>query len=98
MKGQVHDEDWVKKEVKKLLKKYDIWYFMPSASRFGKAGIPDFVCCKNGKFLVIETKRGDKQATELQQDKMDEIAQHGGTAMLINESNLEHAEAWLRDL
>ena len=98
MRGQKIDEAWVKKEVKKILKEFNVWYFMPSASIYGKSGIPDFVCCKNGRFIGIETKAGANKATELQLAAMEGIGSAGGVTMIVNEHNLLLARQWLCDL
>lgn len=45
-----------------------------------KAGVPDVVCCLNGKFIAIEVKRIAKHATALQKYKMAEIEKAGGIA------------------
>jgi hypothetical protein len=46
------------------------WFFKPSASIYGERGIPDFVVCWQGAFLVVETKKpsvGEKGLTAYQQ-------------------------------
>jgi hypothetical protein len=98
MRGQKIDEAHVKKKVKEILKELHIWYFMPSASRFGKAGVPDFICCKNGHFIGIETKCGSNKATDLQIATMEKIQNAGGVTMIVNEHNLDLAREWLCDL
>lgn len=80
-------EGKVKKSIKKLLDKYNIWYFMPAANGFGKVGIPDFICCANGRFLGIEAKApGKKGDTTPNQDaRIAEILAHGGEAIIIDD-------------
>ena len=48
----------VKNEIKKMLDAHEVYYFMPAANGYGRAGIPDIVCCINGCFLAIECKAG----------------------------------------
>lgn len=88
----------VKKHVKEILKSSDIWYFMPQAGKFGTIGIPDFICCKKGRFIGIETKYGHNKPTDIQFARMEEIHKAGGCTMVVNETNLEFAERFLRDL
>lgn len=78
----------VKSAIKQILRDNDVWYFMPSMNGFGRAGIPDFVCCVAGKFLSIEAKFGNNKATVHQLREIDEIARHGGTALLVSEKEL----------
>lgn len=46
------------------------WYYMPSQNGMGVVGIPDFICCWNGRFLAIETKApGKRHTTSANQDQ-----------------------------
>lgn len=82
-------EDWVKKQIKGQLKKLEIFYFMPSANGYGKAGIPDFICCANSLFIGIEAKRKDGEWSQYQQDRCVEILQQKGVYVLVDETGLE---------
>lgn len=93
-----NDESDVKRDIKKLLKKYGIWYFMPSASEFGKSGIPDFICCVHGTLLAIEAKFGYNKPTEMQRDRINEINAAGGIAIWVNENRLHLLERLLQKL
>ena len=84
-------EHAVKQAVKKELDKAGVYYFMPAANGYGRAGIPDFVCCVNGRFLALECKAGRKQPTALQDRELNRIIAAGGTALVINE-NPEHSK------
>ena len=55
---EIKSEADVKREVKKLLNKYDWFYWMPAGSAYGNNNV-DFNCLKNGFFLAIETKFGN---------------------------------------
>lgn len=81
-------EGRVKEDVKKILKKHNIWYFMPAANGFGKVGVPDFICCWNGKFLAVETKAPGKLSnlTPNQQNRIDEIRSARGWALVIDDA------------
>jgi hypothetical protein len=80
-------EGKVKDAVKKELRKRDIWYFMPMQNGFGVVGIPDFICCWEGKFLAIETKApGKRTQTTANQDRiMAEIKDHWGKAVVVDD-------------
>ena len=94
----INSEDHVKREIKKLLKHYGWWYFMPAANQFGRSGIPDFICCKDGKFLAIEAKFGYNKPTDSQTDRMAEIRKAGGVAVWVNETKLDLLDSLLKAL
>lgn len=81
-------ESWVKDQIKEQLKRLDIFYFMPSANGYGKAGIPDFVCCANSLFIGIEAKRKDGEWSDYQQQRCVEILKQKGVYALVDETGL----------
>ena len=81
-------EGRVKAAVKAELKRLGIWFYMPVQSGLGIVGIPDFVCCYNGRFLTIETKAAGKRSntTPNQERVMGEIRDHGGIALVVDDA------------
>jgi hypothetical protein len=75
----------VKTAVKKLLADYGVYYFMPAANGFGRAGIPDIICCVNGYFLAIECKAGKGKTTALQERELRLIRDTGGIALVVGD-------------
>jgi hypothetical protein len=49
------------------------WYYMPVSNGMGVHGIPDFVCCWEGKFFGIETKAPGGSPTANQEKRHEEI-------------------------
>lgn len=90
-----HNEDWVKDRVKDILKARHAYYFMPSASQYGKSGIPDFIICLRGKFVAIETKALDDEGSPTQEEQMHKMRKAGGMTMVVNQYNLDKAAEWL---
>lgn len=90
-------EGRVKANIVKILKKYNVYYFFPAANGYGRAGIPDIICCVNGKFIAIECKAGSNQPTELQKREIDAIHSAKGVAAVINESNIDLVEQILKE-
>jgi len=82
-------EKLVKEKIKKILKEHDVWYAMPMGTGYGNSGVPDFLCCVNGKFLAIEAKAGKGIPTALQEKNMRDIEKAGGRALVVNEKTLE---------
>jgi Holliday junction resolvase len=90
-------EKIVKLAVVKLLKQYGVYFFFPATHGYGRSGVPDIVCCINGKFLAIECKAGKNEPTALQQREINQIQQAGGMAMVVRE-DLKLLEFLLREL
>lgn len=82
----------VKAAVKKLLALHGVYYFMPAANGYGRAGIPDIICCIGGRFLAIECKAVRGTTTALQDREMQLINDAGGVALLVSDK-VEHFEA-----
>ena len=85
-------EALVKKKIKAILKAHDIYYAMPIGTGYGSSGVPDFLCCVNGKFVAVEAKAGKGQATALQLKNLQLINASGGYTLIIREDNLEYLE------
>lgn len=83
----------VKNKIKAILKSHNVYYAMPMGTGFGNSGVPDFLCCVNGKFVAIEAKAGKGLATALQLKNLDQVNKAGGYACIINETNLNYLEA-----
>jgi len=80
-------EKKVKDQVVKALKEEGAYYFFPATHGFGRSGVPDIVCCINGKFLGIECKAGKNKPTALQVRELEAIRRAGGMAVVVNEEN-----------
>jgi Holliday junction resolvase len=92
-------EGAVKAAVRKVLVEEDVYYFSPAANGFGRAGIPDIICCVQGFFLAIEIKAGKGKTTPLQNREIEAINSHGGQAMVVNEKNINEVKeniAWIK--
>jgi hypothetical protein len=85
-------EGRVKDKITKLLKSHNVYYFFPVTGGYGVSGIPDIVCCHNGRFIAIECKAGKNKTTALQDRQLEMIRQSGGIALVINEENIHEVE------
>lgn len=85
-------EGKVKQKVREFLRARDVWFYQPVQNGMGRVGIPDFVCCYQGRFIAIETKAPGKLSTVTpnQQRVIDEIREYGGLALVID--NVESLE------
>lgn len=78
----------VKKVVVQQLKDMGAYYFYPVTGGYGRSGVPDIIGCYNGIFFGIECKAGKNKPTPLQVKNLDDIANAGGLAMVVNEDNM----------
>jgi hypothetical protein len=82
-------EWWVKKQVKKILEDTGWYFWMPSASTFGRSGVSDFLAIKQPKlFMAIETKYDDV-VTMLQLEFLTSVHEAGHYAFLVDETNID---------
>jgi Holliday junction resolvase len=92
-------EGKVKAAVRKLLVEFGVYYFSPAANGFGRAGIPDIICCFGGRFIAIECKAGKGKTTALQDRELAAIRTAGGMTMVVNETNIDELKEklqWMR--
>ena len=81
-------EKKVKAKVVEILKAHGVYYFFSATFGMGRSGVPDIVCCYQGKFLAIECKAGAGKTTALQDRELDLIKKAGGAQLVINEKNV----------
>ena len=71
-----------------------LWGFTPSASKFGKRGVPDLIYCVAGLFVAVEVKApgAKSRVTELQARQLQGIAEAGGLSFVVyDEQSLDLA-------
>lgn len=78
----------VKANIKKILQLHGVYYAMPMGTGYGNSGVPDFLCCLNGKFLAVEAKANGGVPTALQNKHLGDIQEAGGVWWIVNEDNL----------
>lgn len=76
-------EGKVKAEVKKLLKRYGVYWHCPVQNGMGSPSL-DFVCCADSYYLAIETKAPGKKPTPRQENTMLDIRKAGGFAVVVD--------------
>lgn len=83
-------ESKVKDKIKRILEENHVYYVMPIGTGYGRSGVPDFICCVDGKFLAIEAKATEKNTpTALQLRELGRIELAGGEAVVIHEGNVD---------
>jgi len=89
-------ESRIKEEVKKLLKEYGVYRFMPVQTGMGAPGL-DFFCCHRGRFFAIETKAPGGKPTVRQEKTMEEIEDAGGATFVVaGPEDLHLLDLWLQ--
>ena len=90
-------EGRVKNRLKSLFKKHDVWFYMPQAGAFGKAGIPDFILIVEGWFIGVECKADRrKKPTLLQILAMEGIEKAGGKCFVVYDYDTQdELERWI---
>ena len=90
-------EGKVKNRLKTMLKQHGIWFYMPQAGPFGKAGIPDFILIVEGKFVGVECKADkSKKPTPLQVIAMEDIEKAGGKCFVVRDNDTQwELERWI---
>lgn len=85
----------VKAAVKEVLAAYGtrVWYFMPAANGFGRAGIPDFIGTLDGRTFAVETKFGNNPTTVHQDREILSLQVAGAQAWVVNEKNFTEWQA-----
>lgn len=91
-------ESKVKAKIKAMLTEHGVYYAMPVGTMYGNSGVPDFLCCVNGRFLAIEAKAGKGKTTALQGKNIRLINNAGGCAVVINEDTLDKLKLILEGL
>lgn len=86
----------VKAKIKAILKEHGVYYAMPIGTGYGNSGVPDFLCCVNGKFLAIEAKAGKNEPTALQLKNLTEINTAGGVSLIVNETSMDRLVGFIK--
>lgn len=88
----------VKKKVVEILKGYGVYYFFPATHGFGRSGVPDIVCCINGRFAAFEIKAGNNKPTALQEREIRRIQETKGIAAVVREDNIDLVTTIIKEL
>jgi hypothetical protein len=92
-------EGLVKEQIKRLLRRYDVYWFMPVQNGMGSPSL-DFLCCVAGRFLAIETKAPGKKPTQRQLNTIAMMQQSGAKCVVFDgdENDLSDLEAWIQNV
>lgn len=77
------EKDITSKILKYLKSQEYCFCFKEHGGRFGTAGIPDIICCYNGRFIAFEVKTEKGKTTELQKSVIRKINAACGLAAVV---------------
>lgn len=86
-------EGAVKREIKKILDHFDVYYEMPVPGGYGRSGL-DFHGCFAGRYFAIEAKAPGKKPTRRQEGTIKAIRRRRGMVFVID-GNVAELEQWL---
>lgn len=91
----MRNEAAVKAKITKELRRRGAWYTMPHQRGYSKPGVPDIIGWIKGYPFGIEVKFNGNQPSPAQELQLQEIEAAGGTALVIDETNLGLLWRWL---
>ena len=89
-------EKKVKKKLVTHLKALGAYYFYPVTGGYGASGVPDVIFCYKGRFFGFECKAGKNKPTALQDLNIEAIRKAGGTAIVVNENNVDVIDIYIQ--
>lgn len=75
--------------IKKYLEKKGCWFVKFFANAYTSSGIPDILCCVNGRFVGIEVKQEKGKPSLLQKVHLRNIGESGGIGVLVYPSGYD---------
>lgn len=76
-------------QIREFLKEHGCWVVKYFGNSFSQNGVPDLLCCVNGRFVAIEVKADNGKPTKLQEVTVRKIKDAGGIAMILYPEQFE---------
>lgn len=70
-------------EIRRGLHRLGYWTVKVHGDQYQVGGVPDLLCCCDGRFVAFEAKRPGEEPTPLQLYTLDEIRKAGGVAEVV---------------
>ncbi|WP_407312105.1 VRR-NUC domain-containing protein [Desulfosporosinus sp. SB140] len=85
------------KQVQEFLLRQGVWYVKYwGGGQFTKAGVPDLLCCVNGRFVGIELKTEKGRVSKLQEYTLAKIKESGGQAFVLRPSGFQAFKEFIK--
>ena len=85
-------------KIKKYLTSKGAYFVKFFGCAFTRAGVPDLLCCVNGKFLAIEVKAERGVASPLQLQNIKNIEAAKGIALVVKPSQFDELKKLIDNL
>lgn len=85
-------------KIKKFIESVGGWWVKFHGNAFTRDGIPDLLCCVNGKFLAIEVKGDGGEPSKLQLREINKIDEAGGVALVSYPDDFDELKELIRRL
>ena len=85
-------------KIKKFLESKGCYFVKQFGCAFTKSGVPDLLCCVNGKFVAIEVKAENGKVSDLQTYNIERIKEAGGVAVVAKPSDFNDLKKLIEDL
>lgn len=83
------EEKQFENKIRKFLDSIDAWHDKRWGGGLARAGIPDLICCINGRFVAIEVKASNGIPSPLQIRCLNNITCAGGYAVVVYPEDFE---------
>lgn len=84
--------------IKKYLESKGAWFVKFFANAYTSSGIPDILCCINGRFVGIEVKQETGKPSLLQKVHLKRIGEAGGIGILAYPSGYQKLKELIDNL
>lgn len=91
------EEKNFEKHIRNYLSSIGGWSVKFFANSYTTRGIPDLLCCVNGKFLGIEVKATNGRPSKLQEITIEQIKNAGGYGIILYPQNFEDFKRWIEN-
>ena len=98
MAKSMKESQFQEKVIKHLKSLPNTWYVKIWGGGFMKAGIPDIICCINGRFVALELKRENGVASELQKRNIRLINEAKGIGLILYPKDFDEFKDMCRRL
>lgn len=79
-----------------FLHSYNVYVVNVWGGGYQRAGIPDLLCCINGRFVAIELKTETGRTSKLQDYNIEQIRKSNGQAFVLRPSGFKDFQNWVR--
>ena len=92
------EEKNLENKIKTYLKSKGVWYIKIWGSMFTRSGIPDILCCINGKFVAIEVKSSIGKMSKLQEYEVEKVQKSKGLFYCVRPQNFNEFKKEVENL